>query len=207
LSKPHSENNMLNKALAIFMGDSKVRLLSFLSKFITLSEAEEIAQEAYLKLYFLIKDKPNHHDYLDLLHDLRPMLMVIARNLALSLIRHQQVESKYAESQATLHCQLTINEFQSKQNTEELAISNAENLQLILAINRLPPICRQVFIQRKLHEKSHQQIAGMLNISTKTVENHLSKGLVLCRKYMLETGSTAYLTEANETLIISKAAS
>ncbi len=77
-------------------------------------------------------------------------------------------------------------DYQGAYNAEEQAITEKENVRLIVAINRLPPICRQVFIQRKLYAKSHQQIADMLNISTKTVENHLSKGLLLCRKYMLE---------------------
>ncbi len=168
------------------MHESKTSLLSFLNKLLTKEEAEEIAQEAYLKLYLLVKDKPSHHNYVDLFRGLRPMLTVIAKNLALSAIRHKKVEDKYAESQLTLHSQVTAAESQRQLNAEEHAITENEKLRLIAVINRLPPICRQVFIQRKLYAKSHQQIADMLNISTKTVENHLSKGLLLCRKYMLE---------------------
>jgi RNA polymerase sigma-70 factor (ECF subfamily) len=168
------------------MHGSKTSLLNYLSKLVTTSEAEEIAQEAYLKLYLLIKDKPSHHNYIDLLQGLRPMLTLIAKNLALSAIRHKKVEDRYAESQLILHSQGTIAECQSEYNAEDRAITENENVRLIVVINRLPPICRQVFIQRKLYAKSHQQIANILNISTKTVENHLTKGLILCRKYMLE---------------------
>lgn len=57
------------------------------------------------------------------------------------------------------------------------------------AINTLPPICRQVFVQRKLHGKCHNSIAAMLGISTKTVENHITKGLRLCRDYIQNSQS------------------
>lgn len=181
-----NNNKLLDDAFSIFMHGSKTSLLSLLNKLVTTSEAEEIAQEAYLKLYLLVKNKPSHHNYAELLQGLRPMLTLIAKNLALSAIRHKKVEDRYAESQLTLHSQVTAAECQVERNAEEQAITDNENCRLIVVINRLPPICRQVFIQRKLYGKSHQQIANILNISTKTVENHLTKGLVLCRKYMFE---------------------
>jgi RNA polymerase sigma factor (sigma-70 family) len=184
--KTTTTNQLLNEALSLFMQGSKTSLLNYLSKLVTTSEAEEIAQEAYLKLYLLVKEKPSHHNYIDLLQGLRPMLTLIAKNLALSAIRHKKVEERYAESQLMLHSQITTAEHLGEYNTEEQVITENENLRLIVVINRLPPICRQVFIQRKLYAKSHQQIANILNISTKTVENHLTKGLILCRKYMLE---------------------
>jgi len=51
-----NNNKLLDEALSVFLHGSEASLLSFLNKLVTSSEAEEIAQEAYLKLYlyFLI---------------------------------------------------------------------------------------------------------------------------------------------------------
>jgi RNA polymerase sigma-70 factor (ECF subfamily) len=190
-------NALLDDALVIFMRESKTGLLRFLSQLITNSEAEEIAQEAYLKIYLLVKDKPSDHNYLVLLRSLRPMLTIISKNLALSAVRHKNVESKYAESQLTKQSHPKITNLITSYNAEELCIAEDDNLRLIAAINRLPPICRQVFIQRKIHGKSHKEIANMLNISSKTVESHLTKGLILCRKYMLEQSVNKHLMTEN----------
>ena len=48
------------------------------------------------------------------------------------------------------------------------------------AIARLPPQCRRVFVMRKVYGYSHREIADMLDISIKTVENHVSTGLKRC---------------------------
>jgi RNA polymerase sigma factor (sigma-70 family) len=48
------------------------------------------------------------------------------------------------------------------------------------AIARLPPQCQRVFVMRKVYGYSHREIAGMLSISIKTVENHISTGLKRC---------------------------
>lgn len=49
------------------------------------------------------------------------------------------------------------------------------------AITLLPEKTRKAFILRKFHNLSHGEIAIEMKISTKTVEKHISKGLIRCR--------------------------
>ncbi|NOX69990.1 MAG: sigma-70 family RNA polymerase sigma factor [Gammaproteobacteria bacterium] len=49
------------------------------------------------------------------------------------------------------------------------------------AIEALPPQCQRVFIMRKIFGFSHKEIAQRLNITVKTVEKHLTKGLARCQ--------------------------
>ncbi len=46
-----------------------------------------------------------------------------------------------------------------------------------LEINRLPPKCKEIFILSKIQGLKYREIAASLNISTKTVENQISKAL------------------------------
>jgi len=49
--------------------------------------------------------------------------------------------------------------------------------QISSIINKLPEKCREVYKLSREENLSHKQIAAQLNISTKTVENHLTKAL------------------------------
>lgn len=44
-------------------------------------------------------------------------------------------------------------------------------------INNLPPKCKEVYHLSRNESLSHKDIAGKMNISTKTVENHITKAL------------------------------
>lgn len=50
------------------------------------------------------------------------------------------------------------------------------------AIASLPEKCRMVFLLCRLEKLSHKEIAKKLNISTKTVENQMTKSLKILRK-------------------------
>ena len=49
-------------------------------------------------------------------------------------------------------------------------------------ITDLPPQCQRVLVLRKIYGFSHKEVAGKLNISVKTVEKHLTKGLQRCQE-------------------------
>ena len=62
------------------------------------------------------------------------------------------------------------------------------NLQMILnAIKQLPPACQMVFRLAKEDGLSYQAIAELLNISPKTVENHMNKAIKLIANSLRDT--------------------
>ncbi len=56
-------------------------------------------------------------------------------------------------------------------------------------VESLPPQCRKIFLMSRFEGKKHQEIANELEISLKTVEAHLTKGLNILKK-----GLKDYLT-------------
>jgi RNA polymerase sigma-70 factor, ECF subfamily len=56
---------------------------------------------------------------------------------------------------------------------------------LSAAINTLPEKCRVVFLLNRIDGLSHKEISQQLDISTKTIENHMTKALKLLRDAML----------------------
>lgn len=55
-------------------------------------------------------------------------------------------------------------------------------------INELPERCREVFILSRKMEMSHKEIAAKLNISTKTIENQMTKALKIMRVELKSKG-------------------
>ncbi|GAC15324.1 RNA polymerase sigma factor [Aliiglaciecola lipolytica] len=175
--------NAFDDALKEFMMRTKPQLLNMLANMVNVAEAEEILQEAYLKIYLLVSKNPNKQNPLQQLLALQPMLIAMSKNMAISNLRHQKVVSSHIQNSVLMWVESDEAQALSSEST---LVQESEREILLQAINQLPPICRQVFVQRKLHAKSHAEIAKMLGISNKTVENHLAKGLMLCRKYVAE---------------------
>ena len=171
------------EALKAFISQTKSQQLAVLVKMVSLAEAEEILQEAYLKIYLLLSKNPNKDKPLEQFMSMQPLLYSMAENLAISNLRHQKVVRLHSQKNSQ---NTTIFDNTQTQSVEFDLIRQDQNNLMLRAINHLPPICRQVFVQRKIHSKSHKEIATILGISTKTVESHLSKGLALCKDFVTQ---------------------
>ncbi len=71
--------------------------------------------------------------------------------------------------------------------------------QIQQAMQELPEKCRQVFHLSRFEEKSYKEISEELNISVKTVENHIAKALRIMRSELSE-----YLPLLLITILVSK---
>ncbi|MGH8200295.1 MAG: RNA polymerase sigma factor [Steroidobacteraceae bacterium] len=55
-------------------------------------------------------------------------------------------------------------------------------------MDSLPPLCRRVFVLRKVYQLSHAEIAQVLGVSHSTIEKHVAKGLLRCRDQLRSAG-------------------
>ncbi|WP_237068012.1 RNA polymerase sigma factor [Microbulbifer guangxiensis] len=153
-------------------GETHEQLLASLRRMLEPAQAEEVLQEAYLKLFIALQE--------DRTLEPRPFLFRVARNLAISVLRHQKVVEQHGIS-----AQHDLQEATQVEAVESQITREEEQRALLAAINALPPKCRQVFVMRKIDGHSHEDIARILGISNKTVENHLAKGMRLCREHLV----------------------
>lgn len=56
------------------------------------------------------------------------------------------------------------------------------------AVKLLPPQCRRVFVLKKVYAIPNIEIAKRMGISINTVNKHLSKGTLMCQKYLEHKG-------------------
>jgi RNA polymerase sigma-70 factor (ECF subfamily) len=115
------------------------------------------------------------------------LLFKITRDLSLSYLR------KVARD-AALRKAYIEDYFESLTNPIEDEIFIREGLQIAnQAIASLPPKCRLVFRLRYFSGLSLQQIAEELNISTNTVQNHLSKGTRIVKTHLQANSDLVFL--------------
>jgi len=153
-----------------FVDATRVALTSYVRRLTGSHEdAKDVVQEAYLKVFCRMRAGTADHQP-------AAFLYVAARNLAVSRHRHNTVVAHKATA-VTVSEELRT----SNRSTEHQAGRREQMQMLLLAVNKLPPKCRSVFVMRMIDGMSQRDIADELGISVSTVEKHLSKGLQLCR--------------------------
>ena len=71
---------------------------------------------------------------------------------------------------------------QSSYTADGSLLDNEQQQLLVSILDSLPPKCRQVFVLSRMDHLSYSQIAGLMDISVKTVEAQMSKALKIFRK-------------------------
>jgi len=134
------------------------------------ADVDELLQETYTHLLTAGAAKNREE-----VRSIRAFALTVARNVALSWLRHRQVVP--IELVADLE-QLEL--LDERSQVDEIVNSHQELALLTAAVAQLPARCRQVFTLRKVYGMSQKEIAAALKISENTVEQHLAKGVRLC---------------------------
>ena len=112
----------------------------------------------------------------------RSLLLCIAKPLVLLRLRRktQQIEG-YVEDSAEMEV--------VREQLSEQELRDTETLRMHCeAVAELSNSCRQIYLLRKAHGFSHQEIAAHLGIGVSTVKEHLLEAVEHCDRYVRENG-------------------
>jgi RNA polymerase sigma factor (sigma-70 family) len=153
-------------------------LKRYLSRFIKSREAaDDLAQEAFIRAFAA--------EAVRVIESPKAFLFKVAKNLALNELARKAAIA--VEPLGDFEGQEVLED--SSQAAVDDVVDSRERIRLLArAIAALPPQCAKVFILRKMQGLSQKEIAVRLNISVRTVENHVATGLSRCRVYMREHG-------------------
>ncbi len=132
-------------------------------------EAEELVQEAFVKLWGL-------RESLDFQHSIKAYLYRMVHNQALNRLRSNRTHERYAQHQTRQMAQ----EYETPKDDPDLH----HRIQKVL--DTLPTQCRAVFELSRFEALKYREIAEQLSISIKTVETHMGKALRILRQELAE---------------------
>ncbi len=130
-------------------------------------EAEEVVQAAFITLW-------EKRSALAIETSLKSYLYRMIRNSCLNVIKHAKVKQQHVAHELAV-AEVSHESVSQKVHAAELETKITE------AMKTLPEQCRLVFQLSRFEELKYQEIADQLQISVKTVENHMGKALKLMR--------------------------
>ncbi|GAA5524080.1 putative RNA polymerase sigma factor FecI [Microbulbifer aestuariivivens] len=150
-------------------------LVRFLSRIVRNTEdAEDIAQQAYLRLQKLSDEKE--------LDNPRAYLYQIANNLAIDQLRRGKLHTEYVNQQIPAEGE-TVSDDHADQQSPERVLAARQQLQSIYeAMDSLPVKCRQAFLLHRSRGLSYTEIAREMDISVSSVEKYILQALKACRR-------------------------
>ncbi|ARN73823.1 RNA polymerase sigma factor [Oceanicoccus sagamiensis] len=152
------------RLLDVFLA-CEIPLKRFLYRFSNRPEdIDDLAQEAFLRAFRAESSEP--------IKSPRAYLFRVARNIALrELGKNSRQLTDYLEEA------VDDSILGGGASVEEDLIAQQKLQLCCAAVAELPEQCRRVFLLRKVHALSHKEIARELDISVKTVEKHIAKGV------------------------------
>lgn len=130
-------------------------------------EAQDVAHDAYLRVYPTISEKPTEHP--------KALLYVTARRLAINRLKRRSISPLSPEG-------ISADTAASTAPSVPQQVMARQELRLLEeAIAGLPEGCRTVLLLRKVELLSHKEIADRLGIAISTVEKQHARALRLLK--------------------------
>lgn len=140
------------------------------------ADVSDLRQEIYVRVYEAAKKQ--------IPHPAKPFLFTVARNLLIDHFRRARIVP--IDGVADLD---SIDIASDTPGPDRSLIARDELRRLQAALDRLPPRCREAVILRQVEGLSRREIAARMNITEKTVKNHLNDGVNLLIDILSEAES------------------
>nr|WP_082856107.1 RNA polymerase sigma-70 factor [Mucilaginibacter sp. L294] len=149
------------------------KLTFFANRFVNdMDAAEEITGEMFVVLW-------EKREQFNITSSIDAYLYKMTKNRCLNYLKHQKVENLYINYlQKNNLLDTYADDTEKCYNDKELA------KQIQVAVESLPEKCRQVFMMSRYEDLKNRDIAVRLDLSSKTVERHMSIALERLRKML-----------------------
>ncbi len=132
--------------------------------------AEEIVQDVFLKIW------ENPQD----LEEIKSVKSYLYRSVINASINYVNRQKNIEQHHLKIAAESTDDDLNDLDEENELIVL------LHREINKLPPQCQKIFKLNRFERLKYKEIALMLGVSEKTVENHIGTALRMLRKALLD---------------------
>ncbi len=148
------------------------RLYNFSKSFLKLDDGiDDILQEVFIRIW-------QNRNKINTSETFNSFIFTITKNLLLNELRSRFSNQKMKEKVGKLAVPI---EYSFIEQSEYHDLKEKVDR----SINELPVRQKEIFTLSRINGFSHKEIAEKLNITTKTVEFHIAKSIVLLRKRLL----------------------
>lgn len=160
-----------NAAFEYLFKNYYLRLCGYAARFM---EDREVVRDIIQECFIRIWEKRETLKSISILS----LLFTMVRNSCLDHLKHAAiVEQHRIEHLATIAGEEKLYHVDFNCDTEYATLYRELEEQIRQVIDHLPNRCKEVFILSRFGGLKNKEIAEKLNISVKTVENHISKAL------------------------------
>ena len=154
-------------AFRMFFNENYPKVKAFAYKMLkSEADAEDLAQDIFIKLW----EKP---DIWENCSGAEAYLYTIVRNRIFNIIKHKQVESSYKNHK------MGEQNFRETDGLDPHKVYRVKELEILvqMSVERMPEQRRKIYQMSRIKNMSSAEIAEVLGLSVRTVENHIYKAL------------------------------
>lgn len=156
-----------------------VQLSSFATEYVKSYDAgREVAQEVFIKIW-------SSKESFSIEGSLKSYLYRAVYHQALNYIEKETRRRNYEQ-------QAAITEEESSEHADDRIIASEVRIAIREAVRQLPPKRNLVFVLHRQHGLSIKEVAQVLNVSPKTVENQMTEAMKFLRTKLNQKNVTSH---------------